>query len=365
MSKKGIFIGATGQNVGKTTLCLGIMANLRKRIGRVGFMKPVGQKHVSAEGNMAVDKDVVLFKEHFRLNQDYKDMSPVLFPKGFTREYLDGQYEGMDFDGSIVKAFRNIEKDHDYVLVEGTGHIGVGSIIDLNNARVAKLLGLDVILISSGGIGRAFDDLALNRALLNAYGVKIRGVILNRVLQPKKEMVEDYISRALKRWDIPLIGCVPFNEFLSTASLKDFETLFKTELISGADYRYHHFEQTHFLAISAKIFKDSINNHQLVIVAASRDDVLWNIIDRQKKMLHDGIKFMIGLILTGDIPPSDALVQKFKKLNIPVLYTSKRHYEAMQMIGSYIVKILNEDTDKVNRAIDLAENNIRWDLLCS
>ncbi len=47
--------------------------------------------------------------------------------------------------------------------MEGTGHTGVGSIVNVNNARVAAALGLDMLLIANGGIGSAFDDLALNR----------------------------------------------------------------------------------------------------------------------------------------------------------------------------------------------------------
>jgi len=46
MGRKAIFIAATGQNVGKTTICLGLPAGLRKRFSRVGFIKPVGQQHV-------------------------------------------------------------------------------------------------------------------------------------------------------------------------------------------------------------------------------------------------------------------------------------------------------------------------------
>ena len=63
MSKPGIFIGATGQNVGKTTLCLGLIALLKQRFSKIGFIKPVGQRHVMTEYGSPVDKDVVLFKK--------------------------------------------------------------------------------------------------------------------------------------------------------------------------------------------------------------------------------------------------------------------------------------------------------------
>jgi len=89
--KKAFFVAATGQNVGKTTTCLGLVAGLKKRHGAVGFLKPVGQEHVETEEGIHVDKDVVLFKSFFKLDGSYEEMSPVLFPRGFTRDYLDGK----------------------------------------------------------------------------------------------------------------------------------------------------------------------------------------------------------------------------------------------------------------------------------
>lgn len=356
MRSKGIFIGATGQNVGKTTVCLGLIALLQKKFQNVGFIKPVGQRHITTETGIAVDKDVVLFKKHFNLQSEYPAMSPIIFPKGFTRDFLDGKFDHVDFEGKIKKAYKEISTPHDFTIVEGTGHIGVGSITNLNNAKVAKILKLDVVLISSGGIGKAFDELALNINMLQSYGVKIKGVILNRVLMEKKEMVKTYIGKALKKLHIPLLGCVPFDHFLSTSSMKDYETLFQTELISGHPYRYHHFEKIHFVATSAKVSKDNIPNNQLIITSSAREDVIEALISRYKKQKDQA--FEVGLILTGRTLPKDSIIKKLKKTLIPVIYTNCEHYEAMQMICQHTSKILNEDIDKVDRAIHLIEKYI-------
>lgn len=362
MKRKGIFIGATGQNVGKTTVCLGLIALLQKKFNSIGFIKPVGQRHATTETGITVDKDVILFKKHFNLKADYQSMSPVIFPRGFTRDYLDGKFENINFEEQIKSSYDQISKDNDFTIVEGTGHIGVGSITDLNNAKVAKLLGLDVIVISSGGIGSAFDELALNITMLQHYGVKIKGVILNRVMQDKKAMIKKYISLALKRWDIPLLGCVPFDHFLSTSSMNDFETLFQTDLISGFQYRYHHFENILFVATSQKVSKEDIPNNQLIITSSSRSDVISALIDKHKKAKEN--PFEVGLILTGKTLPKSSLIQKLKKTSIPVIYTNCEHYEAMQMICQHTSKILNEDIDKVYRAIHLVEQHINLNLLC-
>jgi hypothetical protein len=71
--QRPIFIAATRQHVGKTTVSLAMMSGLKKRFNKVGFIKPVGQQHVTVrsenqDGDLRVDKDVCLVKEHFHLD---------------------------------------------------------------------------------------------------------------------------------------------------------------------------------------------------------------------------------------------------------------------------------------------------------
>ena len=108
MPRKAFFVAATGQNVGKTTACLGLVAGLKRRHQSVGFFKPVGQEHVEVEAGQHVDKDVVLFKSHFQLSDPIEEMSPVLFPRGFTRDYLDGKVDHHHLADKITQSFASI-----------------------------------------------------------------------------------------------------------------------------------------------------------------------------------------------------------------------------------------------------------------
>ncbi len=79
------------------------------------------------------------------------------------------------------KSYDAVSKVSNAVLLEGTGHTGVGSVVDLNNAQVAKRLNADMILVANGGLGSAYDDLALNYLMCQRWGVKVIGIILNKV----------------------------------------------------------------------------------------------------------------------------------------------------------------------------------------
>jgi phosphate acetyltransferase len=281
MQKKAIFIAATGQNVGKTTVCLGLISGLKKRFPRLGFMKPIGQQHETISDQLRVDKDVVLFKEYFKMPFRYEDMSPVIFPSGFTREFLDGKVNEEKLRPKIAAAYQNIASASDFAIVEGTGHTGVGSIVNLNNVDVASFLKLEIVIIARGGVGSAFDELALNKAMCDQLGIRWKGVILNRVYDEKRDMVMDYMTKALSRWNIPLIGCIPYNKFLNTPSMEDFENLFNTSLISGKDYHYRHFETIRLVATSVDTFKELIFPGQLIVTPATREDIVVALIEKR------------------------------------------------------------------------------------
>ena len=74
-------------------------------------------------------------------------MSPVVVGSGYTRAFIDCKVSQATQDAAVMSAFENVGEGCDTVVIEGTGHTGVGSIIGLNNARVASLLGADCILV--------------------------------------------------------------------------------------------------------------------------------------------------------------------------------------------------------------------------
>lgn len=362
---KAIFIGATGQHVGKTTVCLGLLQALRKRYEKVGFIKPVGQQHVEVEGGVHVDKDVRLFKEFFDLKTPYRNMSPVIVPKGFTKRYLDGEESLEEMKKNISESFQQIASQNDFTIVEGTGHIGVGGIIDLDNATVAKQLGLEAVILTTGGLGNAFDQLAINIAQCEKVGVPVRGVILNQVLPDKLDMIHRYFPKALKKWGIPLVGCIPFQPELRRPTVRDFESLFNTHLISGKKYRYRQFVHTRLVATSVEVYKELVVANQLVITPASREDIIGETLQRH---IEEKEKFNIdlkgGMILTGRQPPSSAMIKAMQKVGLPVLYAAIPSYTVMTSIANYTAKILRKDLKKIEKAIGLVEKHVDFNLLC-
>ncbi|MBC8041143.1 MAG: AAA family ATPase, partial [Opitutaceae bacterium] len=137
---KRVFVAATRMNDGKTTTCLGLYAALQSIYPRVGFIKPVGQRFVDVHGTQ-VDEDSYLLDTVYDVRVPIQSMSPVTVDSTFTRRYLKNPGQLLpELKDKICRAFDRVSWEKDFTLIEGTGHAGVGSVFDLSNASVAKLL---------------------------------------------------------------------------------------------------------------------------------------------------------------------------------------------------------------------------------
>jgi len=355
---KGLFVASTGQNIGKTTICLGLYSGLQKRFQDVGFLKPVGQEWVLETGNR-VDKDILLFRSRFNLNIPHEDMSPVLLPKGFTRDYLDGKIDSEELKKMILSSFERLKESFPLTLIEGTGHMGVGSIINLNNAEVAKALNVPMVLVAPGGVGFSFDQIALNKALCDLNGVKLLGVILNKVIPEKMPMVKEYVTKALQRWNLPLLGTIPFDPLLSTPTLSDFASLFNTDLIAGEEEALFHFEKVRMVSTGVDVFEGTLTSDQLIITHSTREDI---ILATLSEYFESKGKRKLAMILTGP-SPRPPIIDEIKKANLPSLVTSCNSFKAMKMISSFTAKIGRDDLEKIDEAIQVVEQGIDFETL--
>ena len=212
-----VCIAATRQNDGKTTASLGLLSALQDIYKRIGYIKPVGQRFVEIE-EQKIDEDTVLMDRVYQLNCPLVDMSPIAVEPDFTRKYLQASNRDA-LVKRIETAFDRVAWEKDFVLCEGSGHAGVGSVFDLSNAQVARILNAKVVIVSRGGIGKPIDEVALNQALFEKEGVEVIGVILNKVIPEKIEFVSDFARRGLKRKGLELLGVIPHQHILSSPTM--------------------------------------------------------------------------------------------------------------------------------------------------
>jgi len=348
-----VFIAATRQNDGKTTASLGLIAALQKHFPRVGYIKPVGQRFVEIE-EQKIDEDSVLMDAVYSMNCPLVDMSPIAVEPDFTRKYLQSS-NNEALVKKIQKAFDRVAWEKDFVLCEGSGHAGVGSVFDLSNAQVAKTLGCKVIIVTQGGIGKPIDEVSLNQALFEKEGVEIIGVILNKVLGEKVDYVTDFARRGLKRKGLDLLGVLPYEQTLCNPSLDLIREELKAGLLNTPPTLHSLVEDVVVGAMSAqnalKFFKRGV----LLITPGDREDIILaacTSIDAQSE------EKMAGIILTGGLPPGEDVLKLIRTMPIPVLLAQADSYQVASKVHTLIVKTRPSDAEKISLIRDIVAKNV-------
>jgi BioD-like phosphotransacetylase family protein len=358
---KRIFIAATRMNDGKTTTSLALFAALRKLTPKVGFIKPVGQRFVEVEGHK-VDEDSVLLDQIFDVEVPIEAMSPIAIHSTFTREFLDNPTKNQArIIDKMCRAFDRAAFEKDFIIVEGTGHAGVGSVFNLSNADVAKHLQAKVIIVASGGIGRPIDEIALNQALFAQAGVEVIGAIINKVKPEKLETIEKYNRIALSNLGIPLLGCIPIENKLTVPKLNQVVTEVNGRWLNGRQYGSSEcVEQVIIGAMAAKGLVDLLQRGSLIITPGDREDILLGAIAAEGIA---GEKVVSGIILTRNILPHPRLMEMIYKTSIPVIICNNDSYAVASKINKMTVKTQPSDTDKIPIIKNLVTENIDLDVI--
>lgn len=359
---KRVFIAATQQNDGKTTISLGLIINLVERFRKIGFIKPIGQRYLEEEGQK-IDEDSVLIEricEPCGIKCGIKDMSPIAVEKGFTEKYIvSPQKEAIT--QQILKAFARVGEDKDLVIIEGTGHAGVGSVFDHSNAYVANLLSSKVILISSGGIGRPIDEIILNKALFEKEGVELLGVIINKVLPEKYEKVNQLVREGLKRKGMEVLGVIPYYPFLSAPTISQIleETEFK--LLSGEESLSNRAENIIVGAMQPHDALNYIKDKSLVITPGDRDDMIMTVLSFYFTKVKTEDFTIAGMVLTGGMTPHARIMEIIKNSKIPVLLAKEDTYSVASRVHDLTVKLLPGDKEKIGIVIKMVKEFVDLD----
>jgi BioD-like phosphotransacetylase family protein len=348
-----VFIAATRQNDGKTTTSLGLLSALQKCYPRVGYIKPVGQRFVEV-AEQKIDEDTVLMDQVYNLNCPLVDMSPIAIEPDFTRRYL----EAANYDTlvrKIQKAFDRVAWEKDFVLCEGSGHAGVGSVFDLSNARVAKILEAKVIIVTQGGIGKPIDEVVLNQALFEKEGVEIIGVILNKVLPDKIEYISNFARKGLKRKGLELLGVLPHKRILTSPTIELICEELNAELLNSDEHIHNMVEDVVLGAMGVHNAMSFFKPGVLIITPGDREDILLAAATTRLGSSKDGLS---GIILTGDLRPNSNLLKMIKGMGCPVLLAKQSSYDVASRVHDLIVKTRSSDVEKIALIRDLIAENV-------
>lgn len=377
-----VYLAATGQSRGKTTVSLGVLDGFRRRGLSAAFIKPVGQRTVEVDG-IPADEDAVLMKAVFDLPEPLTLMSPVHIPRGFTRSYIDGDVVE-DLPARIRAAHAALAADRDVVLIEGTGHAGVGAVVGLSNAAVAGLLGAPAIIVSGGGVGRPIDEIVLNAALFERHGVRVAGAIVNKLDLDARPGLARTLEKGLAHHGIRLLGALPYRPILSNPSLAMVFAGIGGELVHPGPSLDLVIGDIAVGAMKPEHMLQRIGERTLVIVPGDREDAILALATahlmgparggtaeaallatRGGEALSvqgtGGGGAALGLVLTGGYRPRPAVLDAIRAADLFAILVKGDTYVVASEIHDLLVKTQASDTEKIAAIKELVWEHLEID----
>ena len=174
---KGLFITATGTDIGKTYVTALLVKKLREANLNAGYYKAA----LSGANDIA-NSDAGYVNKIANIHQEEKTLLSYLY-KHAVSPHLASQLEGNPVEKDVViKDYTHVQQNYDFVTVEGSGGIVCPIRYDAKAkyflTDIIKWLHLPTLIIADAGLG-TINSVVLTIEYLKQQNIKIQGIILN------------------------------------------------------------------------------------------------------------------------------------------------------------------------------------------
>ncbi len=355
-----LYVAASRQHVGKTTSTLGLAYCLQRLGIDIGYCKPVGQQFVDLN-DLKVDKDTILFSDLIQFDLHPEIHSPVILGSGATTDFIDHP-EDFNYEEKILKAKTALESRKELTIHEGTGHPGVGSVVNLSNARVAKMLDAQVIFIAEGGVGSTIDMINMCISLFREEQVPIMGIIINKVREDKIDKIKPYLKKYLDSVGIPLLGMVPYDRTLAYPVMSTVAKAINGKLLANPQSTKNKVADVLAGTVLDRSKLEKRKNLLLVVDKARLDATIQRIMEINEEAEIERWP-LSGIIVCGEGEISEETDNIIDEYETPLVQTELDTYGVVLKVSRIEVKINRDTPWKIKRAIDLIEENVDLDYI--
>ncbi|OGR27249.1 MAG: phosphate acetyltransferase [Desulfobacterales bacterium RIFOXYA12_FULL_46_15] len=351
---KNLFITATEARSGKSAIALGIMELLIRNVGRVGFFRPL--IHAAPDGKK-IDNDIHLFSSYFKLGIPEEKMFAYtltqagnLIGHGRQDELLEG----------IFNAYREIEKDHDFILCEGIELEDSTASFEFDlNAQIIKNLGCPVLLVANAR-HKPVDDVirsirVYHKSFINE-GCEVIATIVNRTQPQDRQKIISILEKESPASG-QLIYAVPDDKSLGNPTIGEIAHILGAEILYGSDRLNRHVHGFTVAAMQLRNFLKRIEHGMLVITPGDRSDVIVACLSAVSSMSMPNIS---GILLTGGLKPEESvcrLIEGFSNM-VPILSVTADTFPSAILVSKVHAGISPDNDRKITKALEIFDKHI-------
>ncbi|MDD2241241.1 MAG: phosphate acetyltransferase [Kiritimatiellae bacterium] len=349
-----VYIAATEANSGKSAIALGVMEMMIKKVGLVGFFRPIIATDRTAPER---DNDIALVTGHFRLDLPYEQAfaytsreAGELIRAGKTSQLLDG----------ILERYNAMAEQFDFVVCEGTDFEELASAVEFNlNAAIARNLDAPVLLIANGQTAAAEEHLGGMDFAVQSFeedNCKVLAAILNRFSPEHMKTLPDLVSRS--RYAHLPVFAIPQDESLAAPMMSEIARALKAETSYRADL-LDSLQATSFSVAdsSPELFLSQLKDGALLFISGDR---FGNLLGVMLKLNSANPVNIAGVVLTNGFKPAGAVATLLKdvKKMVPILTVPGSTYAAVTTVARLHSRIFPGATRKITTALAQFESNV-------
>lgn len=349
MKVKSLYVASLQQNAGSLIVCMGLMELLKKRFGNVALFRPI------IKNSQKKDHDIEFMLKYYGLKQSYEDSF------GFTSKEFESylaQNKLHDFLQELILKFKKLQKDYEFVLIEGLCKSCFSATIDFDvNLEIAKNLETAYISVISGknkDQDTIFEEIKIEKESVKNSGVSHFAIFANRV----DESVLSSLKELAKKNSVP-IYLMPEIAELDKPTIWEVKEALNCELLFGneADLR-RVVKGSKIAAMSVENFLAHIKDGDLVIVPGDRADILIAAYASLHARTYPNIA---GILLTGGFIPVSTvtkLLEGFGAFPLPVLKSNDDTWNTALKVEHIKAQIYPHSERKIALAMGLFNDSV-------
>lgn len=206
--KKGIFITATGTDVGKTYVSALLVKHLREEGIDAGYYKPALSGAVR-HGDCLIPGDAAFVCGFAGLSLPPEHCVSYVFEEAVSPHLAANRTGKAIKIDKIAADLKQAQDACDFLVVEGCGGICCPLRLDTETLMltdVIKLTGFEILVVADGGLG-TINHTLLTVNYARACGIAVRGIVLNNFVHGDF-MHEDNKKQIERLSGVPVIACV-------------------------------------------------------------------------------------------------------------------------------------------------------------
>ena len=371
---KTILLVPTGEGVGLTSACLGLIYALECQGVKAGFLKPFSQE--SDAGSL--DRTTALYRHLF----NSETVEPIRHATVVQQLNLGESDELLE---EAVRLHREIAKKHDLIIVEGLLPSSRDTFASELNATLAKALDAKVIIVGTADINNPaktadkIDNLV--RQFGGAASERTAGVLFMRTrglpedsaqipvtIDPSLRLISDtekFVASIqsthpqIGSTQLPIIGLVPFSNTLSVPRMSDLAVHIQADWINQGDAAHRRVLHSSLIASNIEHELHKFVAGELIISASDRIDVLL----ASSLASSNGIP-LAGLVLTEHHQPNPQVLdfcQTAIKQGLPILHTPLSTFETAQQLSNLGNEIPVDDVERGEQVTRFVSSHINAD----